>query len=130
MEYLLLIYGEESKVPAREGPEHEKIFAEYIAFTAEVREKGIALGLNPLEPVSSTKTVRVRNGSAETTDGPFAETKEQLAGYYHLECKDLDEAIAYAARIPGARWGSIEIRPIRTLNPPTVGRGGDPAPSA
>lgn len=116
MEYLLLIYGKESKVPERKTEDHDKIYQEYVAFTHEVREAGILRGLNPLERVSTAKTVRLRNESVDTTDGPFAETKEQLAGYYLLDCKDLDEAIAYAAKIPGAKWGSIEVRPIKKFS--------------
>lgn len=115
MEYLLLIYGEESKVPESSTEEYAKVFSEYMAFTQEVRDAGVARGLNPLESASTATTVRVRDGKVEASDGPFAETKEQLAGYYLLDCANLDDAIAYAAKIPGARWGSIEVRPIKTF---------------
>jgi len=113
MEYLLLIYGDETKIPERSSEEYERVYSEYVSFTNEVREAGVMRGLNPLEPVSTATTVRIRDGKTETTDGPFAETKEQLAGYYLLDCANLDDAIAYAAKIPGAKWGSIEIRPIK-----------------
>jgi hypothetical protein len=83
-----------------------------MAYTEEVQQKNLMQGANALQPVATATTVRVRDGKTETTDGPFAETKEQLGGYYLLDCKDLDEAIEYAAKIPSARFGSIEIRPI------------------
>lgn len=117
MEYLMLIYADESKAPNCEDESEKEIYdtilSEYMAFTQDVQEKGVMLGANPLESVSTATTVRVRNEKIETTDGPFAETKEQLAGYYLMDCKDLDEALAYAARIPGAKYGSIEVRPIK-----------------
>ena len=84
----------------------------YGAFTQEVKEKGLMVAGDPLEKSTTATTVRVRGGSTETTDGPYAETKEQLGGYYILDCKDLDEAIECAAKIPSAAFGSIEIRPI------------------
>jgi hypothetical protein len=112
MQYLLLIYAEESRDPARETPEGEAFMNEYWAFTEEVKQRKLMLGSNALQPVSTATTVRVRDGKTETTDGPFAETKEQLGGYYLLDCKDLDEAIECAAKIPSARLGSIEIRPV------------------
>jgi hypothetical protein len=84
----------------------------YNAFTTEVRAKGILLGSNALHPTTMATTVRVRDGKTLVSDGPFAETKEALGGYYMLNCKDLDEALAYAAKIPGAKDGSVEVRPI------------------
>jgi hypothetical protein len=84
----------------------------YNAFTNEVRSKGILLGSNALHPTTMATTVRVREGQTLVSDGPFAETKEALGGYYILNCKDLDEALAYAAKIPGAKDGSVEVRPI------------------
>lgn len=84
----------------------------YQAFTSEVREKGILAAGEPLQGVETATTVRVRDGKTGAVDGPFAETKEALGGFYILDCKDLDEAIAYAAKIPTAGWGSIEIRPL------------------
>jgi hypothetical protein len=114
MRYLLLIYE-----PPRSAPVSEEIanadLARYGAFTRETQERGQFLGGEALEPVANATSVRVRNGQTLTTDGPFAETKEELGGYYLLECRDLDEAIEMAAKIPGAERGSIEIRPIWEL---------------
>lgn len=109
----MLIYADESKAVECSTPEFANLLADYRAFNQEIQDKkGLMLGLNPLQPTATATTVRVRNEHTETTDGPFAETKEQLAGYYLLDCKDLDEAIEYAAKIPGAKYGSVEIRPI------------------
>lgn len=107
MKYIMLIYTSEA-----DQTEDPAVFGEYGKFTAEVQGNGMFQGGDPLHPTSSATTVRVRNGETLATDGPFAETKEQLGGYYILDCKDLDEAITYAAKIPGARFGSVEIRPI------------------
>ncbi len=112
MQYLFLIYSDEQHDPAPGTPEGDRLFNDYMAFTEEVKQRGLMLGSNALQPVATATTVRVRDGKAETTDGPFAETKEQLGGYYLLDCKDLDEAIRYAAKIPSAAYGSIEIRPV------------------
>lgn len=116
MEYLLLIYADESKSPKCEDlgdrAEFDSVLAEYQKFTEEVQTAGVMLGANPLEPVATATTVRVREGRTEIVDGPFAETKEQLGGYYLLDCKDEAEALAYAAKIPSARWGSIEVRKV------------------
>jgi hypothetical protein len=112
MKYLLTIYGDES---ARENisPEDGKaVMDAYFAFSREVDEAGAMLGGEGLQPTSSATTVRVRDGERTVTDGPFAETKEQLGGFYLLECKDLDEAIEWAAKIPGAQSGSVEVRPV------------------
>ncbi len=112
MQYMLLIYSAENAGPVPETPEFGEMMQGYGAFTQEVKEKGAMKSGDPLQPVATATTVRVRNGAAETTDGPFAETKEQLGGYYILDCADLDEAIEYAAKIPSARFGYIEIRPV------------------
>ena len=112
MQYMLLIYSAENAGPAPQTPEFGEMMQGYGAFTQEIREKGIMKGGDPLQPVATATTVRVRNGAAEATDGPFAETKEQLGGFYILDCADLDEAIEYAAKIPSAKHGSIEVRPI------------------
>lgn len=113
MQYMLLIYGGNNPDDPTPGtPEFDKYMEEYGAFTNEVQGKGIMVSSNALQNVTTATTVRVKNGKPETTDGPFAETKEALGGYYLLECKDIDEAIEYAAKIPDARYGSIEIRPI------------------
>ncbi|HYK84663.1 MAG TPA: YciI family protein [Ktedonobacteraceae bacterium] len=112
MHYLLLIYQDEA---AHAQWSQEQLAAEYQAYNVyseEVTKSGAAKSGNALMPTNTATTVRVRNGKLLTTDGPFAETKEQLGGYYLMNCKDLDEAIALAARIPAASDGSIEIRPI------------------
>ena len=112
MQYLFLIYSNESDEPGPGTPEGDAHFNAYMQFSEEVQKKNVVHGSNALQGVSTATTVRVRDGRTETTDGPFAETKEQLGGYYLLDCKDLDEAIDYASRIPSASIGSIEIRPI------------------
>ena len=111
MQYVLLIYGTE---PTEEVP-RDQMAAEmdgYNAFSQHLRDRGAMLGGDALQPTSTATTVRVVDGRTITTDGPFAETKETLGGFYLVEAADLDEAIAYAAMIPGARHGSIEVRPI------------------
>ncbi len=112
MRYILLIYTDETEDAKRTDAENEANMAEYYAFTSEVQESGAYKGGDALHPTSSATTVRVREGRTMVTDGPFAETKEQLGGFYMVDCKDLDEAIEWAAKIPGARDGSIEVRPI------------------
>ncbi len=115
MQYLLLIYEDESHRANRPQQESAKIFAEYGEFTQGIIKSGHYKGGNPLNPVATATTVRVKDGKTLTTAGPFAETREQLGGYYLVEAKDLDEATAMAARIPAARSGSIEIRPIMAM---------------
>jgi hypothetical protein len=112
MQYLLLIYGNEGKWEKEDAGERDRILAEYGAFSKSIAESGHLRGGNELDVTRTAATVRVRDGKRSVTDGPFAETKEQLGGYYLVEAKDRDEAIAIAARIPSARWGSIEVRPI------------------
>ena len=112
MQYLLLIYNNEAEYAARPQAEAAQTMAEYGAFTQGIVQNGNFKGGERLRPVSSATTVRVRNGKTMTTDGPFAETREQLGGYYMIEAKNLDEATAIAAKIPGARYGSVEVRPI------------------
>ena len=112
MKYLCLIYQDEQgalKVPTAEM---EKAMAEYWAFTDDIKKTGHHIASNGLQPTKTATTVRVRNGKVSTTDGPFAETKEQLGGFYLIEAKDLNDAIQVAARLPSARWGSVEVRPI------------------
>ncbi len=112
MQYLLLIYGQEADWAKLTPAQHGAMQQEYGQFTKEITEKGKNLGANRLSPVATATTVRVTEGKRVVTDGPFAETKEQLGGYYLIDAADLDEAIAIAARIPAARHGSIEMRPI------------------
>ena len=115
MEYLLLIYDRETDWATRSAADNGKLIEEYGVFTTAIRESGQYKGGNPLQPVTTATTVRVRDGKTMTTDGPFAETREQLGGYYLVDAKDLDEAIGLAARIPSVRSGSIEIRPIMKM---------------
>ena len=116
MKYLCLIYDEEKKLHSMTKSEMDGLMQEYFAFTKAIKESGNLLGGNDLQPVQSATTVRVRGGKVSTTDGPFAETKEQLGGYYLIEAADLNAAIQIAARIPSARLGSIEVRPIQEHN--------------
>ena len=109
--YMALIYATEGPMDPS-SPETQKMFAAYGAFTEEVQKAGVMKGGDGLLPTTMATTVRVRDGKAATTDGPFAETKEQLIGYYELHCKDLDEAVHWASKIPDAARGSIELRPI------------------
>jgi hypothetical protein len=112
MQYLLLIYGNESQFDKMNPTEQNKILQEYGEFSKSIAGSGHLRGGNELDRISKAKTVRVRQGKRAVLDGPFAETKEQLGGYYLVEAKDVEEALALAARIPSARWGSIEVRPI------------------
>jgi hypothetical protein len=111
MRYLLLIYQDEVAHAQWSEEELAAEYQDYFAFGTETEKRGVLAG-DALLPTNTATTVRVRNGKTLTTDGPFAETKEQLGGYYVVECNDLDEAIEVAAKIPGARHGSIEIRPV------------------
>jgi hypothetical protein len=114
MQYLLLIYANEAEMAGRDAPSMATMIAEYTEFTKGIVQAGQFKAGDRLKPSSSATTVRVRNGQRTTTDGPFAETREQLGGYYLVEAKNLDEAIAIAAKIPGAKHGSIEVRPVWT----------------
>jgi hypothetical protein len=111
MKYLLTIYGDESQQPASED-EGKAIMDAYFAFGQELTEAGGMLGGEGLQPTSTATTVRVREGERMLTDGPFAETKEQLGGFYLIEAKDHDEAVEWAAKIPGASTGCVEVRPV------------------
>ncbi len=110
MRYLLLIYTDEVADSQQDEKTQQEVMAAYMAFGEQFKDK--IVGGDALLPTSSATTVRVRNGKALTTDGPFAETKEQLGGYYAVKCDNLDEAIAIASHIPGAAVGSIEVRPV------------------
>jgi len=113
MKYLCLICAETRyMMEFREPAEAKRHFAEYQAFTADIRSNGHFAGANRLQPPQSAITVRVRGGKVLTTDGPYAETKEQLGGYYLIEAADLNAAIRIAARIPGAQYGCVEVRPV------------------
>ncbi|MCA9490600.1 MAG: YciI family protein [Myxococcales bacterium] len=112
MQYLLLIYEDETVAKDMSEEQNKDLMERYFAFTREVREAGALLGGDALHPVASATTVRVRGGRTTTTDGPFAETKEQLGGYYLIDVPDLDAALAWAAKIPASETGSIEVRPV------------------
>jgi len=112
MKYLLLIYQSETAVGTQDDEMRKAVLAEYGAVTAEVKASGHYLAAERLQPIATATTVRVRDGKTLTTDGPFAETREQLAGFYMIDAEHLDDAIAIAARIPSVRFGSIEVRPI------------------
>ena len=117
MRYLLLIYDEESAAtsPTTPAPSEEdvtRVMGDYAAFTKELRDRGVFEAGEALQSVASASTVRLRQGETLITDGPFMETKEALGGFYLLNCRDLDEALEFAAKCPGAQVGSIEIRPI------------------
>ena len=116
MQYLLMIYSAENAGPTPGTPEFGAMFQGYMQFNEEMAERGVLLGGNPLEPSTTASTVRVRDAKANITDGPFAETKEVLGGYYLLDCKDLDEALECAGKIPTATWGSVEVRPIMDIS--------------
>ena len=115
MQYLLLIYDAEKEWEAMPEAERNKMFGEYMAFTNDIKASGHHRAGEALQPVHTATTVRVRGGKTSTTDGPFAETREQLGGFYLIEAKDLDEATRIAARIPSARIGCIEVRPLMTF---------------
>ena len=112
MEYLLLIYHNEPQFEARTDADRQKMYAEYRELIQDLEKNGKLKGANQLQATATATTVRVRNGKQSITDGPFAETKEQLGGYILIDAKDLDEAISIAARVPVARLGSIEVRPV------------------
>jgi hypothetical protein len=112
MQYMLLIYQAEGSGPAPDTAAFGELMAGYRAFTEDVKAKGIMVAGDALEGIDNATTLRVRGARTEIVDGPFAETKEQLGGFYILDCKDLDEALGYAARIPSAKNGSIEVRPL------------------
>lgn len=121
MKYACLIYSDENDPtvnPPEGSPENEPIMNGYFAFGAEAGEAGVLLAGEALFPTSTSTSLRVRNGEVTTTDGPFAETKEHLGGFYILDCETLDEAMTWAAKIPHAKTGTIEIRPVPTYEMP------------
>jgi hypothetical protein len=116
MQYLLMIYANEVEYAKIDAATNKKMLEEYGAFTQGIVQSGNFKAGDRLQPTATATTVRIRDGKTLTTDGPFAETREQLGGYYLVEAKDLDAALAIAARIPTARYGSIEVRPIWVYN--------------
>jgi hypothetical protein len=117
MQYMCLIYDQEAAWDGATEEQKKAVFQEYMAFTEEVRKAGVMVAGDALEPTSTATTVHVEGGQVQTHDGPFAETKEQLGGYYLLECKDLDEALKWAAKIPATRHfgGKVEVRPVMNV---------------
>jgi hypothetical protein len=116
MKYALTIYNEERGWDDLSEEEQSSVTQAYGAVTQEMQEKGVMVAGEGLYPTATATTVRIRDGERDVTDGPFAETKEQLGGFYVLDVKDLDEAIEWAAKIPGAQRGSIEIRPVMVFD--------------
>ena len=116
MRYLCLIYEDEKRYETMSKSDADAFMGEYFAFTEGIKTSGHYVRGDALQPVSTATTVRVRNGKMSTTDGPFAETKEQLGGYYLIEARDLNDALQVAAKIPSARMGSVEVRPIQEFN--------------
>ncbi len=114
MQYMILIYGDEKNFAMlADNPQaQQQMYAAFTRYGADMREAGVLRGGAELKPTSTATTVRVRNGKTLTTDGPFAETKEQLGGYYMIDVPDLDQAVHWAARCPAANGGSIEVRPL------------------
>ena len=112
MKYICLIYSDRGKIDALPESEQQAILGEYMAFTQSIRESGHYVAAERLAPVKRARTIRSRNGQVAVTDGPFAETKEQLGGFYLIDARDLDEATEIASSIPGTRLGTIEVRPV------------------
>ena len=115
MRYMLLIYSREAQWNEMTEQQHGQVYGEYMAFTESIKKSGHYKAGDPLQPTSSATTIRTKNGKTVATDGPFAETREQLGGYYIVEAKNLDEANEIGARVPGAKYGSIEVRPIMDM---------------
>ena len=116
MQYMCLIYDDEKIWQGMSEDDRNAVFGEYGTFTQSIQESGNMVAGDALQPTSTATTVRVRDGETLMTDGPFAETKEQLGGYYLINAKDVDEALAIAARIPSAKYGSIEVRPVMVFD--------------
>ncbi|HLK90622.1 MAG TPA: YciI family protein [Polyangia bacterium] len=117
MQYMLLIYGNEAGMKSATDADRDAMIRAYRGYTDSIIKSGHMKAGDGLQPTATATTVRVRDGKTLTTDGPFAETREQLGGYYVVEAKDLDEATKLAARIPGAQTGSVEVRPVMQLPP-------------
>jgi hypothetical protein len=126
MKYACLIYDDEKKLGGMSKDDSQKFMGEYFQFTEGIRKSGHYVAGEALQPIESATSLRNRGGKLSTTDGPFAETKEQLGGFYLIEAKDLDEAIQIASRIPSVRTGTIEVRPVvdfsKQQEPPRAGR--------
>jgi hypothetical protein len=121
VKYLALIYGDASRWETMSAEDREAVYARYNAFSEEGRRAGVVLGGAELAPTRDATTVRVRDAETLVTDGPYAEVKEALGGYYLLECPSFDEALDWAARIPGAEHGAVEVRPLYVESEGTKG---------
>jgi len=117
MKYLCLLYADESQFPKMPKAEADQWMAQFAAYTEDIKKSGHFVASNRLQPTQAATTVRVRNGKLSATDGPFVETKEQLGGYYLIEARDLNEAIQVAGKVPGALYGSVEVRPVMDMGP-------------
>jgi hypothetical protein len=115
MQYMLLIYGDEAGMQERSQTDIQQVIAAYMAYGEALKQSGVLVGSNRLRPIASATTVRVANGKSQVLNGPYAETREQLGGYYLIDVPDLDDALSWAARCPGAAYGTIEVRPIWTM---------------
>jgi hypothetical protein len=116
MKYLCLIYDDEKKAGTMSKSDLDALMTDYFAFTEDIKKSGHYRAGEALQPVQTATSVRVRNGKVSTTDGPFAETKEQLGGFYMVDAKDLNEAIQIAAKIPSAKTGTVEVRPVEVFS--------------
>lgn len=112
MRYMLLICADQTRYPKLSQTEQDKLMADYRAFQTDMQAAGVYLASDRLRPTMTATTVRVREGKVLHTDGPFAETKEQIGGFFLINVKNLDEALAWAAKVPSAKYGSIEVRPV------------------
>lgn len=128
MKYLCLVYHEEAQIDALPKSEYEAIVADVLDYREELRQGGHYIASSPLQPVATAMTIRVRGGKLSITDGPFAETREQLGGFYLIEARDLNEAIRLASEMPPARVGSIEVRPLEEFGGPVAPAGASQAP--
>ena len=117
MQYLLMIAREDAYMTEASPEQREKTMTAFMAYTKSLMEAGLMQGGNALQPSSTATTIRIRDGKTQVLDGPYAEAKEQLAGYYLIEAKDLDTALEWAARCPGAAWGTMEVRPVMVFAP-------------
>ena len=127
MQYMMLIYADEKNAPSE--AQRQQCYEDSAAFARQLHAQGKFLAAAPLQPTSAATSVRVRDGKRMITDGPFAETREQLGGYFLVEARDLDEALDIAARIPAGRWGTVEVRPVVAVQglPEPVGAATEPA---
>jgi hypothetical protein len=115
MQFLLMLYGNEAAMQAASAEDAARVLAEFTAFTGAVQQAGVYVGSNRLQRVRTAKTIRMRDGHGSVVDGPFAETKEHLGGYYLIDVPDIATALEWAGRCPAARYGAVEVRPVWTM---------------